>query len=497
MKEQDSVGPTSIVALILSFIIVSSMPACAADTTSPSVPAGLVANPISPFEIDLTWNASTDDVGVTGYTIYREGVQVGTSSVPTFSDSVLAAATPYTYTVAAYDAAANLSAQSASASASTQAASGPAFTGPAGWLDLTDTKLLNVCPSPSPGGSGGCSQVIFAWSSAAVDTRRNRLIIWGGGHNDYYGNEIYSLNVAATRPTLTRLTDPSPVNFTAGGPCPTGTYCEANMDGTPVARHTYNGLEYLPAEDALYSFGGIRSPGGNGTNHTWLNSMWDKSWHPADPVNGLNPLIYTPSPYGSACAYDSGTGSVFCGNVLNSPLIQYEPGTNTYVKLANSFSYPPASTPAIDPVNRLMVFMGYNSAGTDLSIQAVDISGADPAYITHDWTSQSAGCSAMAAAWPGFVFDSALGKFVGWPNTGSTVYIFDPTTKTCTSQTYPGGPPPTISTTGTYGRFAYFPAFDAFVVVNRPDNDAYLLRLSSTPPQDTVPPSPPSNLSIQ
>lgn len=104
----------------------------APDTTKPSKPAGLTATAVSSSQINLSWTASTDDVGVTGYRIYRGGTQVGISTATSYSDSGLAASTAYSYTVAAYDAAGNLSDQSSAASATTLAAtsSGPE---PAGW----------------------------------------------------------------------------------------------------------------------------------------------------------------------------------------------------------------------------------------------------------------------------------------------------------------------------------------------------------------------------
>src|SRR5271166_3718688 len=91
------------------------------DTTPPSVPTNLSASAVSSSQINLTWTASTDNVGVTGYKIYRGGVQVGTSATNSYSDTGLTASTAYTYTVSAYDPAGNNSAQSASASATTLA----------------------------------------------------------------------------------------------------------------------------------------------------------------------------------------------------------------------------------------------------------------------------------------------------------------------------------------------------------------------------------------
>jgi chitodextrinase len=90
-----------------------------ADTMAPSVPANLAATAISHTQINLSWSASTDAVGVTGYRIYRNGTQVGTSMTTSFSNMGLTELTPYSFTVAAFDAAGNVSAQSANVSATT------------------------------------------------------------------------------------------------------------------------------------------------------------------------------------------------------------------------------------------------------------------------------------------------------------------------------------------------------------------------------------------
>ncbi len=97
------------------------------DTNAPSIPTGLTATAISSSRIDLSWTASTDNVGVTGYNIYRctgsgctPSTQIATSATNSYSNTGLSASTGYVYRVAAYDAAGNVSAQSSSASATTQ-----------------------------------------------------------------------------------------------------------------------------------------------------------------------------------------------------------------------------------------------------------------------------------------------------------------------------------------------------------------------------------------
>src|SRR5258706_564064 len=94
----------------------------ALDTTAPSVPGGLTAVATSSSQIKLTWSASTDNVGVTGYHVFRNGVQIGTTSALTYTSTGLSRAITYSFAVAAFDAAGNSSAQSAAVSKRTLAA---------------------------------------------------------------------------------------------------------------------------------------------------------------------------------------------------------------------------------------------------------------------------------------------------------------------------------------------------------------------------------------
>jgi chitodextrinase len=100
----------------------SATTAGAGDTDPPSVPQNLVATGVSDDRIDLAWDASTDNVGVAGYNIYRDDVLVDTSPTNAYSDIGLAIETEYEYEVSAFDAAANESARSAPDSATTAVA---------------------------------------------------------------------------------------------------------------------------------------------------------------------------------------------------------------------------------------------------------------------------------------------------------------------------------------------------------------------------------------
>jgi hypothetical protein len=93
------------------------------DTTPPTAPTNLTASAQGKRKINLAWDASTDDVGVTGYTLYRSTsaagpfAEIATTTATSYTDTGLVSRTTYFYQVTARDAAANVSAPSNTASA--------------------------------------------------------------------------------------------------------------------------------------------------------------------------------------------------------------------------------------------------------------------------------------------------------------------------------------------------------------------------------------------
>lgn len=82
------------------------------DTTAPTTPTLLSAVPVAPTQINVTWSASTDDVQVTGYRLFRDNVQIATTTLLAFSDAGLTPSTTYAYTVDAFDFSGNISSTS-------------------------------------------------------------------------------------------------------------------------------------------------------------------------------------------------------------------------------------------------------------------------------------------------------------------------------------------------------------------------------------------------
>ena len=88
------------------------LPGGPSDTQVPTVPTGLTASAITASSFTLSWTASSDNVGVTAYEVFRNGTSVGTTASTSMGLTGLTCATTYVLTVKARDAAGNTSAAS-------------------------------------------------------------------------------------------------------------------------------------------------------------------------------------------------------------------------------------------------------------------------------------------------------------------------------------------------------------------------------------------------
>jgi chitodextrinase len=116
------------------------------DTQAPTTPTGLASTTVTSSSAGLTWNASTDNVGVAGYTVYRNGTAIGTTggSTTTYTDSTVSPSTTYSYTVGAFDAAGNHSAQSSAIQVTTPAGPPPSAKWVQGGSVGTGSKVASV-----------------------------------------------------------------------------------------------------------------------------------------------------------------------------------------------------------------------------------------------------------------------------------------------------------------------------------------------------------------
>lgn len=290
-----------------------------------------------------------------------------------------------------------------------------------------------------------------------LDSQRDRLYIGpGGGHGGYNGNEVYAFDLHDLK--WHRLTDPDPV-------IPGTEYTDLNK--SPFAMHTYDGVEYLPPPvDRYVVIGGWNTP------RTYaLDPDHPRHWEIyADHGTGRT---------GDYCAYDP-IGQLLW---LNTPitagkLSQWDPLSHRWtLRLASSPEPSYYETADIDFHRRLLVACG---RGKLKVTRLAEI----PALMTCRVVQASGDKEVADAPSPGFCFVPSIDEFVAWAN-GPDVYTLNADTwrwtrhpPAATNRAVPGP----AQQWGTFGRFRYVPSRNLFILCNGVKQNVYLYRLTADKP---------------
>lgn len=207
------------------------------DTQAPSVPSGLASSAITQTSFTLNWSASTDNVGVTGYEVLRNGTSAGTPSGTSFNVTGLSAGTTYAMRVRARDEAGNWSAQSSTLNVTTTAAvtSCGSITnngfenGLTGWTNNGNTSITSDARTGSSAASTGTGEggihygsLVPASGGQTVNFRVWAKVAgspsWAGVGIDYLdasGNELSE--------SVLTVTSSSYTEYVVNGTAPAGT----------------------------------------------------------------------------------------------------------------------------------------------------------------------------------------------------------------------------------------------------------------------------------
>ncbi|MFI1523418.1 fibronectin type III domain-containing protein [Kitasatospora cineracea] len=237
------------------------------DTQAPTAPGNLTATSTAATQVSLSWGASTDNVGVTGYDVYKNGTLATTVTGTTATVTGLSAGTAYTFTVKAHDAAGNASAASNSL----------AVTTPSGSDQQAPTAPGNLTAT-----STAATQVSLSWGASSDNV--------GVTAYDVYKNGALATTVTGTTATVTGLTASTAYTFTVKARDAAGNTSAASNSlavttpsdggGTPgtfkqAAPYLYNGWGNPPAASTVMNATGIKwftlafVLAQNGCNPTW------------------------------------------------------------------------------------------------------------------------------------------------------------------------------------------------------------------------------------
>jgi endoglucanase len=231
--------------MLLGRLMIATNPT---DTQAPSVPTNLQASNVASTSLTLSWTASTDNVGVTAYEVYRGSALVnGNVSGTSLSVTGLTCGTTYSFTVRAKDAAGNVSGESASTTAITLAC---------------DTQAPSV-PTNLQASNVASTSLTLSWT-ASTDN------VGVMAYEVYQGSTLVNGNVSGTSLSVTGLTCGTTYSFTVRAKDAAGNV--SNTSNTAPAT-----TSACPSGDVIYD--------------DILNTEWQNwSWGGTYTFNNTNPV---------------------------------------------------------------------------------------------------------------------------------------------------------------------------------------------------------------
>lgn len=370
---------------------------------------------------------------------------------------------------------------------------------PGEWYEIPNSSLneANIFPNPIPPGNTGVQSVMTAWGTAVYDTKRKQLLVMGGGHADYSGNEIYAFDMNTFN--WSRIWGPSP-NSAIGCTeihsiqdlyegiipgCPTSSLSCCNksfdfyFDGNPSSRHTYHAMEYIPDPyDTIWLNGGSLWIIGSGSTSLYYFNLTSLTWE----NKGFFDLPYQNHDSGSV--YDPITDSMFVRSKYY--IRQYNLTDGSMIDRHRiSAGWGSKTSAAIDPINRKIIYLGESMGHCQMGVFNIENNN----FTLYSKSDLTGNTEIVCSTSPGLEYDPIIGKFIAWGGEPDKliftdeVYIIDPVTLEI-SKRYPSAQnniTPTWSAfNGVFGRFRYIPSLDVYILVNGISENVFIYKLSGT-----------------
>jgi hypothetical protein len=377
---------------------------------------------------------------------------------------------------------------------------------PGTWAAISNNTLSSVNPEKDPAanpnypngapwrGTTGQLAVLQSWNGGAYSPllgKQGSLLVYGGGHQNYYGNEVYAFDLDSK--LWRRLTNPYSGNISF--PYDLGRY----PDGTPVPSHMYDQLEYHAKTNSFIAMRAMSDNKPVSVGVAYLLDLNTMKWR-SSPKHDENCHAT-----GGWSVYDSkrdviwaegGNGStVMC---KFDPNVQNGDGTfGTWTDYPTKVAYLD-NVAAYDPVNDLAIVTKFRD---DSSVFAIDLSSPEQPAIRLT----ESGTPPDKQGKHGWEWSPARQAFIYWRR-GDEVYEFRLTGAdwrsgpwTWTRLTSPENrvvPQDMNVDNGSYGRFRIADLGDGEVaiVVNRTDGPVYAFRV---PPGDFTQPEAPSAVKVE
>jgi hypothetical protein len=333
------------------------------------------------------------------------------------------------------------------------------------WYSIPNTAMSSVAPSPTPGGNSGPLSKVYAWTSFVVDTRTSKVYsVANGGHQDYAGNEVDTLDLERDQPVWSQVLAPTP-----NASIPPLDACQSYYnDGRPAARHTYYGVTLNEFDDRIMLFGGVHWCGpGSSTNTISSYNIGTNSYNGAGTHPDLSNVFRQPS---IATALNPLTGDVYVSR--SGELGVWNRSSNTFTLKDPSGSAPFGylSMSAFDTARGRFLVLGGESSDRHLYTISTDA-----------WTQITLSGPAAANVMGhgrAMVYVAAIDRFlVRGGSSGGTVYQINPATFEVTTLATTNGSSVPSTQNGPYNKFLYVPRLGGAVYVPSYTGNAWFLRI--------------------
>jgi hypothetical protein len=368
------------------------------------------------------------------------------------------------------------------------------------WREIAGSSLNLQVPTniarTTAGGSAvvGAAARMDAWCGLSIDTRSSK--VWSlanGGHGDYYGNEVCTIDLMADSPAWAEWFAGSSGNVIQTNddvPDATSPSYARYLDGLPSSRHSYYGQQFLERQNRALTLGGSVSPRGSAfenvegfdvTRGRGVNA-WDAAGTFGFAVGGTSGG-WTPAIGWSACK-DPTTECIY---TITIPYIRkFTPGTtgiggtwSILSALPSSMNSGALGATAVDTRRRRLLWVrGY---GPDAAMVCNLATGAW-SENAHPASEAKAEFEALTQSL-GLIYVPQIDKFLARANAaGSKVYVIDPVTFAVTYLTTTGGdavPRGAVLSNeeGVYNRWLYVPALSGVAYFPKSASNAWFLRV--------------------
>ena len=349
---------------------------------------------------------------------------------------------------------------------------------PGQWAVVSKNTLLDVLwrqggqtVTQLKGGNPNTEYYFSAWNGGAFDPTTKRLWIAAqGGDADGADNGIYAFDLTTGQWSM--VTAPTPALIPTLGQTGNFPYVTPEGKAYPQSRHTYGGIVAIPGVGAWI--------GGGVAWHPYKNTQVDisRSWH-ATASGWEGPFDRVGSYHeGRWGAWDSIKQRVLFQD--NTRLRAYDPARSAGSRISNVDD----GSQKEDSRNRF--FSGLFDAKRNRLVGAGVLGDGTPVVEGFELGRGSARRKVFInkAPWPawtvapGFIHDPVADRYVLWPNRGAGLYVIDPESFAVTQLPGGGADPgaPANPYGGTWGRFAFVPGDDLYLVSHKVAGAVYAYR---------------------